>query len=92
MTKGRGEARFASVTYSQLAEWTGYAVRTVRHHALAGAFDRYDLADCIRWVNEVRAKRGFRPIGEAPEPSAPAAQLPSPRPGSGGYDPLKASF
>ena len=57
----RGEQRFASVTYSVLARWTGYTVSTVRSYANRGQFDPMKFDETLQWVAEVCERRGRRP-------------------------------
>ena len=49
----RGESRLCSVTYSQLAEWTGLAVGSVRNAAHAGKFDK----SCIEGEHQASQTR-----------------------------------
>ena len=59
----RGEQRFAAVTHSLIAEWTGLSVITVQKYAARGAFDRWNLESVLAWVNGRRAAAGLPLIG-----------------------------
>ena len=59
----RGAAKLASLTYARIAEWSGYSLHTVRKYASQGVFNARDLAACLIWINEQRAKRGWPLIG-----------------------------
>ena len=59
----RGSAKLASLTYARIAEWSGYSLHTVRKYASQGVFNARDLAACLIWINEQRARRGWALIG-----------------------------
>jgi len=61
------EDRLWILKYSQIAEWTGLAVSTVRSYAQRGQFQRDDLESVLQWVNRRRAKAGLPAIGTPPE-------------------------
>jgi hypothetical protein len=60
----RGEQRLCSITYSQLAEWTGLALHSVRSYATTGHFERHDIESVLAWVNARRAANGLQMIGQ----------------------------
>lgn len=62
-SKKRGEQRFAAVTHSLIADWTGLSVITVQKYAARGAFDRWNLESVLTWVNGRRAAAGLPLIG-----------------------------
>ena len=68
--KPRSEQRFSSITYSQIAAWTGLALGTVRAYSGQGVFDPRDFEATMQWVNERRLAKGIPMIG-VPEPVAP---------------------
>lgn len=69
----RGEQRFAAITYSKLAEWTGLTLATIRSYGSKGRIPKHDLAATMRWVNERRAAKGLPHIGD-PRVAAPDAK------------------
>lgn len=72
-TKPKGaQTRLCSLTYSQLAEWTGLAARSIQSYAARGDFDRNDLESVLRWVNGRRASAGLPMIGQ-PKDTSPEA-------------------
>jgi len=67
--KPRGEARLASITYSQIAEWTGLSLHTVRSYAQRGIIDTDSVETVLQWVNARRQAKGQTLIGQ-PENNA----------------------
>ncbi len=63
----RKEQRFASITYSLLAEWTGLAQSTIQSYGARGLIPRDNLEKCLIWVNKRRETMGWPPIG-MPDP------------------------
>jgi hypothetical protein len=66
----RGQTRLCSITYSQIAEWTGLALHTVRSYASRGEFDQGDIESVLTWVNGRRASAGLPMIGQPKEPDS----------------------
>tara|TARA_R100000808_G_scaffold11846_4_gene30070 strand:+ start:691 stop:996 length:306 start_codon:yes stop_codon:yes gene_type:complete len=87
----RGEQRFAAITYSKVAEWSGYTLSTIQGYGAKGKFPKEDVIGTILWVNEQRQKRGWSLLG-VPETECdnvpPSVVMPS----VSGYDPLRADF
>lgn len=63
--KTRGEQKFAAITYTLLAEWTGLERSTVAAYGSKGLIPKHDLEKTLIWVNERRAEKGLAPIGQA---------------------------
>jgi len=87
----RGEQRFAGLTYSQIARWTGLTLHTVRSYASRGQFDPRDIDSVLSWVNVRRASRGLPLIG-APDRPIDSPAPPAPIAPNGGYNPLTGEF
>lgn len=60
----RGEQRFWSITYSQIAEWTGLKLSSVRTYGARRLFDPHDIDGTLKWVNERRQRLGLPLIGQ----------------------------
>ena len=60
----RGPERLCSVTYPQMAEWTGYTVKTLRTYAARGYFTRNSVLSVISWANQIRQKKGWQLLGQ----------------------------
>lgn len=93
---GRGEERLSSITYSQIADWAGLTVHTVRSYACRGQFDPRSLESVLRWVNTRRRARGWPLVGQ-PGQKADNLVRADPAPtsvpaNSGGYDPQTGEF
>lgn len=96
--KVRGEQRFASITYSLIAEWTGLSLETIKSYGANKQIPKHDLEATMLWVNAKRAKKGRPPIGvpvpelgsaTVVEPKTPAK--PRKRPGSRTLDTSRAA-
>ena len=61
--KARGPAKLASLTYTLIAELSGYSLHTVRNYAARGDFEPRNLSACLCWINEQRERRGWALIG-----------------------------
>ena len=48
--KTRGEQRFAAITYSQLARWTGLKLSTVQSYGSHGHIPKESLVKTLQWV------------------------------------------
>ena len=66
--KTRGQKRLATITYGQLAEWTGLAEGSIRNAVHQGRMDAKSLDSILRWVNERREKAGLPMIGDHTQP------------------------
>jgi len=60
------EDRLWTLTYSQIAAWSGLKPSTVRSYCQRGDFDRASIESVLAWVNARRQARGLPMIG-APE-------------------------
>lgn len=81
------EQRLWTLTYSQIAEWSGLAPRSVRAYASQGQYDPREIESVLCWVNARRQRQGLPLIGlPAHEVNAPPPTPPS------GYNPETASF
>jgi len=60
MLKTRGEQRFASLTYSQVARWTGLRLSTVQSYGAKGRIDMQDMVGMLQWIDE-QCRRRHRP-------------------------------
>lgn len=93
----RGEQRFASVTYSQIADWTGLKLSTVRTYGAGRVFNPYSLRSVLEFVNRRRRVKGLPLIGEIPDDDDSEPEI-SPQPpalsagGASGYNPRKGEF
>jgi hypothetical protein len=86
----RGEQRFAAITYSKVAEWSGYTLSTIQGYGAKGKFPKEDVIGTILWVNEQRQKRGWPLLGV---PETECDNVPPPAvPAYSGYDPLRADY
>lgn len=74
--KTRGEQRFAAITYSRLADWTGLTLETIRSYGAAGRIPKHDLAATLRWVNIYRERQGKPLIGDPTESLPPDEDTP----------------
>lgn len=63
----RGPGRIATITYPQIAEWTGLTLATVRTYASRGIMDTDSVESIIAWVNTRRVHRGWPLIGQPAE-------------------------
>lgn len=59
----RGEKRFASLTYSLIAEWSGLSLSTVQSYGARGTIPKHDLAATLQWINARRALDDLPLIG-----------------------------
>lgn len=59
--KPRGEQRFAAITYSLVARWTGVKLSTVRAYGARRWFNPHDMEATLEWVYE-RCKLAHRPV------------------------------
>ena len=62
------ENRLWTLRYSQIAQWVGLTVSTVRSYAQRGQFRRGDIESVLTWVNRRRAKAGLPMIGMPQNP------------------------
>lgn len=62
--KTRGQKKLISITYRQLAEWTGMHEGSIRNAVHQGRLDPADLDATIRWVNRRRKRKGLSLIGD----------------------------
>ncbi len=65
---GRGPGRLATLTYAQLAEWSGLSLGTVQTYGSSRVFDPYSIDSALCWVNTRRRKLGLPLIGQPTEP------------------------
>ncbi len=86
----RGKKRLITITYAQLAEWSGMAEGSVRNAVHQGRLDPTDIHAVIRWANSRREAKGLPAMGGAPHrPTLPPAAIAA---GAGGYDPATGGY
>ena len=88
--RGRGGQRLWTLTYGQIAEWTGQTVGAVRKCSQRGEFERDNLDSVLKFVNSKRERSGKPMIGvpaESPDPVFPLAGVAGMR-----YDPESGEF
>lgn len=85
----RGEQRFGSITYRQIAQWTGLTLSTVQSYGARGVIPKHDVAACVHWVNERRRRQGLPFIGV---PGHAEDRESEPQVNSGGYNPQTGDY
>ena len=95
-TKGAFET-LISITYKEIAEWSGLSLATVRQYASRKQFDSRDINSVLQWCNVRRKANGLPSIGETTEiedsPSdSPLIPTNPPTNHNGGYNPQKGGY
>ena len=76
MARNKGdEDKLWTLKYSQIAEWTGLEVSTLRTYATRGQFKRDDIESVLEWVNARRQAAGIPLIGEPENKSEENTQI-----------------